>query len=100
METITRTQLKNKMEGIMSIGVGLSAFDVWKALLMKYSYEEVEKLHKEIIEDGKKRYIASHPPDIIVVGADEISLEEVVRNAEKKKKEKQQREEAANKANR
>jgi hypothetical protein len=77
------------MEGVMSIGVGLSPFDVWKALFMKYPYEEVEKLHEEIVKEGKKRYIASHPPDIIVVGADEVSLEEVVKNAEKEKKKRQ-----------
>jgi len=78
----------------MTIGVQLDSFDVWKALFMKYPYEEVEKLHHEIVEEGKKRYIASHPPDIIVVGVDEVSLEEVVKNAEKKKKERQKAKEA------
>lgn len=74
----------------MMIGIGLDPFDIWKALLMKYPYEEVEKLHKEILKEGKERYIKAHPPDVIVVGADEVSLDEVVRNAEKKKKERQE----------
>jgi len=89
LEKITRIELKKKIEGIMMLGIGLGPFDVWKALIMKYPYEEVEKLHKEIVEEGKKRYIASHPPDVIVVGSDEVSLKEVVENAEKKKKERQ-----------
>lgn len=89
---ISMKELEEKIEEVLDIAPFLNTEDIWLALLKKYPLSSIEKIMKkrkkerlERIEKEESEYEIIDLEPEFYVGEDNISLNEVIKDAEKKK---------------
>ena len=93
---ITKKQLRNKIEGVLSLAPFHSPREICKALLdgeignPMYPLEAIEMIMKEIKEE-EEVILRNLPSDIMIIDEDGKPIEMVIRDGEKKKQQKSER---------